>query len=217
MESPDIFDKIDEVSNDFGNLREVYARNTKVNFDKPVNVKGPIPAIPIISKPKIKIKGGGKLFSPIIKAIANPILKIVDVFIKPLNFIIKTINLITDIINKAIYYVKCGFFLLINFFTVPCVFWYVLNLVCTVIYLPFAFIFWLIGINDLIEEYIWGPIYIADEVVYDYSGFHFAHFPDNIMKACYSCSGKLEVLGVSNFSFIGDMFKEMLNLFPKPN
>ena len=212
MESPDIFEKVDKVSNDFGDLRSVYLRNTKVSFGND-NVKGPIPPIPTVKPIKVKIPKTAALFRPLIKSLTNPIVSFINGFVVPINFIIKVANMITGFFNKAIYYAKCGFFLLINFFTVPCVFWYILNLVCTILYLPFAFIFWLIGINDLVENYIWGPIYIADELVYDYSGFHFAHFPDHIMKACYSCSGKIDVFGMSSFSFIGDMFKDTLGLF----
>jgi hypothetical protein len=208
MDIPDPLTQIDKVVNDFQNLRGVYERNAEGYPGSLGNVNGPIPEIPSIPELNINIPFP-------LDIITQPIEEIVNFFVDIVNTFIDFFNIIIDVIDTAIHYATCAFTLLVNFFTVPCFFWYILNLITVVIYLPFSFIFWLLGITDIIEEYIWGPIYIADEVFYNFSGFHFAHFPKSVIKGCYSCPAEFSVLDISSFSWIGDMFKEAFQFFPK--
>ena len=205
-DSPDAFEKIVDNMQD---LRKVYRRNTIGYLKEYEKIKRVIPLIKLLKTPKIKLKGGGKLFAPLLKGITKPFTDIAGFFVKAANGIIKIANMIIELINKVIYYSKCAFMLLINFFIVPCVFWYLLNLIGCIIYLPFAFIFWFIGINDVVEDYVWGTIYVFDEFMYDFSGYHFAHFPDFINKQCYSCQSNFKSDdSMLNLDFIGDMLKD---------
>jgi len=198
--TPDIFDELDKIATQMEDLPKVYRKNTTGYIKGADKIRSYIPEIRTISG------GRGDPFG------------ILKTIFKPINSIIKFLNNIVKLINKTIFYTECSFMLLVNFFTVPCFFWYVLNLICVVVYLPFSFIFWLIGITDIVENYLWAPIYIVDEVFYNFTGFHFAHFPDNVIKGCYHCPAKFQVLGISGFTWIGDAFKvivDVFNLFPK--
>jgi hypothetical protein len=207
MDMPDPFEEIDKIVNDFENLHDVYERNAEGYPGDLGSVNGPIPEIPEI--PELHF---GLPFP--LDILTEPLEEIVNFFIDILNGFIDFFNIVIDLIDIVIHYATCAFTLLVNFFTVPCSFWYILNLLTTIIYLPFAFIFWLLGITDIIDDYVWGPIYIADEVLHDFSGFHFAHFPDSIIKGCYSCPAEFEIMGMSNFAWIGQMFKDAFNIFP---
>jgi len=204
-DSTDAFEKI---ADDMQDLHKVYKRNTIGYFTDQPKIKRVIPLIKLLKTPKIKLKGGGKLFEPLLKGITKPFTDITGFFVKAANGIIKIANMIIELINKVIFYSKCAFMLLINFFIVPCVFWYILNLFGAIIYLPFAFIFWFIGINDVVEDYLWGTIYVFDEFMHDFSGYHFAHFPDSVNKQCYSCQANFKSDDGFNLDFIGDMFKD---------
>ena len=173
------------------NLRKVYVRNT-TGYTKAGlgNIKGPIKLIKLMKIPK------NKFFKPVIG------------FIIFINGILKLFNMIITFINKAVVYSQCAFILLVNFFTVPCFLWYVLNLIGTILYLIPLIMFTLCGVNDEVENYIWGPIYLLDEFIYDITGFHFAHFPDSINKGCFSCPSKFTVLGIP---YIGDFFNVSFN------
>lgn len=78
-----------------------------------------------------------------------------------------------------------------------CFLWYGLDTIGWAIYLPFRFIFWLldsifnIGLVK-IEHNIWCFFDDIDHFVHDKkdglgTGFHIIHFPDSVMKTCYSC------------------------------
>lgn len=38
-----------------------------------------------------------------------------------------------------------------------------------------------------IENMVWDNIYYVDSIFYEISGFHFAHFPDDINRDCFTC------------------------------
>jgi len=208
MEMSNPLEKIEKATNEFDDLHQVYVDNTTGYSGSLGEVDDIIPDIPNI--PQLDI---GLPFP--LDLITAPIELIVNFFIEKLNMYIDFFNMIITLIETVIFYAACSFTLLINFFTVPCLFWYLLNLVLTILYLPFAFIFWLIGITDIVDDYIWGPIYIADGLLHDFTGFHFAHFPDSIINGCYSCPAEFSVMGTSSFSWIGDMFKTAFDFYPK--
>ena len=208
MDMPNPLDEMEKIATEFEDLHQVYIDNTTGYTGSLGSVDGPIPEIPEI--PELDF---GLPFP--LDILTEPIELIVNFFIDIFNGVIDFFNIIIELIDIVIHYATCAFTLLINFFTVPCFFWYILNLVLTIIYLPFSFIFWLIGIIDIVDDYFWGPIYIADGLVHDYSGFHFAHFPDSIINGCYSCPAEFEVMGMSSLAWIGDMFKNAFNFYPK--
>ena len=97
---------------------------------------------------------------------------------------------------------SCLFTMFGNFSS--CFFYYFLDIVGYILYLPFAIMFWLFRISietyysDCskdeypsiynIEKEIWDLIYWVDCQVYDATGFHIFHYSEDIMKRCYSCS-----------------------------
>lgn len=205
-ENPNLFDQLDRITD----LHQIYVDNTKGYLDTTVDdeTDGPIPEIPDIQSPSIDIPAP-------FDAITSPIQDVIDGFISFFNIMIDIFNMIIDVIDKAIFYFTCSFTLLVNFFSVPCAFWYLLNLFCVIVYFPFSFIFWLIDITDLVNDYFWGLIYLIDEIFYAYSGFHFAHFPDSILKGCYSCPAEFGLLGITKFDWIGRFIKNSLNYYPE--
>jgi hypothetical protein len=198
---PDIFDEFDKIAEEAEDLHKVYINNT-TNYVSNEKIPEYIAEIHELS---------GRESDP---------LGILDFFTEPINEFIRFINTIIELINACIFYSKCSFKLLVNLFTVPCIFWYLLNFFCIIVYFPFSFIFWLVGITDIIENYLWGPIYLIDEIVHDYTTFHIAHFPDSVINGCYRCPAKFQVLSFSAFKFIGDAFRDVMDvfsLFPKFN
>lgn len=186
-ENENVYDEISNVLYGLGHLDEVYKENTPIygTFDDS-DVNGPIPLIPMIPKPSapssINIPGIGNI------DILGPLFNILFQIIDATNKVLEITNQVYAIINKAIFYATCSWNLFINFFLVPCAFWYILDVFGRILYYPFGgIIFPILGMTDFVNQYFWGMLYLFDEVFYDMSGFHFAHFPDAIMKACYSC------------------------------
>ena len=223
MSVPKTEDEINKVKAQSKNLHKVYVDNTSrysvKGEDSPVDITIPeIPTVPdlnvAIPSMDISIPSLGPGIPGIniplpFDKITDPIQDIVNKFLDIANTTFEFFNTVIEYLNITIHYFTCAFTLMINFFTVPCLFWYMLDLVSKIVYLPFAFFFWLIGISDIIEDKLWGPLYIVDGVFYDYVGFHFAHFPDSIMKGCYSCPAEFEILDTSKFTWIGDYFKNI--------
>jgi hypothetical protein len=122
LNMPDPFEEIEKIMNDFENLDDVYERNAEGYPGSLGSVDGPIPNIPEI--PELEI---GLPFP--LDIITEPIERIVNFFIDVLNTYIEFYNIIIDILDICIHYSTCAFTLLVNFFTVPCVFWYILNII----------------------------------------------------------------------------------------
>ena len=98
--------------------------------------------------------------------------------------------------------ISCLFVMFGNFSS--CFFYYFLDIIGYVLYLPFAFMFYLFRSSIEIyypdckrkdyppiynvEKEIWNLIYDIDCKIYDATGFHVFHYSEEIMKRCYSCS-----------------------------
>jgi hypothetical protein len=72
-----------------------------------------------------------------------------------------------------------------------CFLWYFLEFVGFVVYLPFRILFALIdliypGFNKIVYDF-WCFLYRLDNSVYSATGFHFMHYPDEIIETCYRC------------------------------
>ena len=73
-----------------------------------------------------------------------------------------------------------------------CFLWYFLDFLGFIIYLPFRMLFAFIdyfifpGFNDIVYS-IWCFLYSIDDASYKSSGFHFMHYPDEILDTCYRC------------------------------
>lgn len=78
-----------------------------------------------------------------------------------------------------------------------CFLWYGLDTAGWALYLPFRFTFWLLDqIFDIglvkMEHDVWCFLDDIDHFIHDSgdglgTGFHIIHFPDSVMKTCYSC------------------------------
>jgi hypothetical protein len=78
-----------------------------------------------------------------------------------------------------------------------CFFWYMLDCISWVCYLPFRFSFWIvyyflnINIEDIVNIYFWGLLESLDKYIHDDTGLgtkiHLIHFPDSVMDKCYNC------------------------------
>lgn len=90
----------------------------------------------------------------------------------------------------AITHLECFFKILRN---LPvCIFFYVLDMLGQLIYLPIRLGLWAvlftIGLNLYpIEKGAWDIIYKVDCFVHETAGIHIAHWPDNIIDDCYNC------------------------------
>lgn len=98
--------------------------------------------------------------------------------------------------------ISCLFVMFGNFSS--CFFYYFLDIIGYVLYLPFAFMFYLFRSSIEIyypdckredyppiynvEKEIWDLIYDIDCKIYDATGFHVFHYSEEVMKRCYSCS-----------------------------
>lgn len=140
-------------------------------------------------KKKYKLKEGmnpiSKAFNKIGKSITNAFKKIgkdiVNKIIKPMtNFFGK----ITKPILAVFKYISCGFNKIKNIFV--CFKWYLLEMIGKIYYFPIHLICEFMKITD-IEDEIWKMIYTADYYFHEYTDYHFAHYPDDVIKLCYKC------------------------------
>jgi len=85
-----------------------------------------------------------------------------------------------------------------KFTSIPnCFLWYAMEIFGKTIYLPFRitfalldFILTIFGINVSIQgviDKVWWFIDDISHALYDGGGFHIVHYPDDVLKRCYSC------------------------------
>jgi len=94
-------------------------------------------------------------------------------------------------------YFECAFEKIVSL--PKCFFWYILECISWVVYLPFRIVFWLIdylfniGLEQLIHDYFWCILEDIDKFIHDEgegslgTGIHIIHFPDSVMDKCYNC------------------------------
>jgi len=100
------------------------------------------------------------------------------------------------LIGWLLQYIICAFQKLIN---IPnCFLWYMLEIMGKVIYLPFRLTFYVLdlllagvdagfSIQDIVNR-VWWFIDDIDHMIYDSgAGFHILHYPNDVIKRCYSC------------------------------
>jgi len=74
-----------------------------------------------------------------------------------------------------------------------CMFWYVLDTIIYTFCIVPRFIIWLIGLEDLVNEYFWNLLEKLDKYIHDDgpgnlgTGYHIIHFPDSVKEECYTC------------------------------
>jgi hypothetical protein len=92
-------------------------------------------------------------------------------------------------------YIECIFQKIISL--PKCFFWYLLDSIAWIIYLPFRIVFWSFGMEDFVRDYFWCLLEDLDKFIHDEkgglgTGIHIIHFPDSVMEKCYYC--KIEPL-----------------------
>ena len=117
----------------------------------------------------------------------------------------------------AIEFIVCAFTKFVN---IPnCFLWYGLEIAGKILYLPFRItfavldlIFISVGVKFSIKKTIdsvWLLLDDLDHMLYDSGiGFHFVHYPDDVIKRCYTCKiGKFPDLPKFNMKPINDFIK----------
>lgn len=93
------------------------------------------------------------------------------------------VKVVTWIFNFA----KCSLTWFANFR--GCFFWYMLEIIGQILYLPFRFLFWLMGCTgDKIEKGIWKVIDGIDCFFLDITTYHVFRYSPEIIEKCYSCN-----------------------------
>ena len=113
--------------------------------------------------------------------------------------------------------VKCSLTWFSNFR--QCFFWYFLEIIGQIIYLPFRFLIWLLtymGIYDLecVERDFWSGVSDVDCFIYSLVDFHLFRYSEEVMEKCYSCNPGPFPLPNLNFGsveeFVVSVIKEMI-------
>lgn len=102
--------------------------------------------------------------------------------------ILKPIKGLFDKITKPIIYifdsVECGVKKIESLFV--CAKWYLLHLLGIILYFPYHALFYLVGFTKY-ENMAWKYIYQGDSIFYNLTGYHFAHYSDEVTNLCYNC------------------------------
>lgn len=68
-----------------------------------------------------------------------------------------------------------------------CFFWYILEVIGQLIYLPFRLIFWIFCLQNA-ERMGWALISKIDDYIKSVSNISFIHYPDFVIQDCYMCN-----------------------------
>jgi hypothetical protein len=109
-------------------------------------------------------------------------------------------------------YVGCGFKFFENFF--DCIFYYIVDAVLYIIYLPMMIIIWAfkkVSIDfTYIEERAYNGLKTLNDFLYPIIGFQIIHWPKPVREKCYLCK-RLKVDAVKNkANDVGVTFKEKI-------
>ena len=83
-------------------------------------------------------------------------------------------------------FVQCGWYWFVNI--KQCFFWYLLDIIGQILYLPFGILLWLLPILQPPADLFWNTLDDLDCLFFDTTGFHFLHYSPTIIKNCYNCS-----------------------------
>jgi len=142
-------------------------------------------------------------------------------FLKMLKYIIIFVSAVFGYLGKVIAWlfktVKCSLTWFANFR--QCFFWYFLEIIGQIIYLPFRFFIWLftyIGIYDMecVERDFWSGVNDVDCFIYSIVNFHLFRYSDEVLEKCYSCNPGPFPLPNLKFGspqeFVTSVIKEMI-------
>ena len=136
-----------------------------------------------------------------------------DAIGKSFNMGVSSINVLGLYIGELIStYVGCGFKFFENFF--DCIFYYIVDAVLYIIYLPFMIIIWAfkkVSIDfTYLEERAYNGLKTLNDFLYPIIGFQIIHWPKPVREKCYLCK-RLKVDAVKNkANDVGVTFKEKI-------
>lgn len=182
---------------------KVKRRKTSATIETPVleNYKEgiKIPGLSAISDGIKKIRDGVNKIPQIPKLAADKVIKpmtnsfkkvgssITKGFTRTIGMITKFFKYVGDVFLSIFSYIECGFVKIIKL--PQCMGWYLLEVFGHILYIPFAFFFWLFSLQS-IENMIWNVLEDIDCFFYASTGYHLIHYSDSIINKCYNCNIK---------------------------
>lgn len=136
-----------------------------------------------------------------------------DAIGKSFNMGFSSINVLGLYIGELIStYVGCGFKFFENFF--DCIFYYIVDVILYVLYLPIMIIIWAfkkVSIDfTYVEERVYNGLKTLNDFLYPIIGFQIIHWPKPVREKCYLCK-RLKVNAVKNkANDVGVTFKEKI-------
>jgi hypothetical protein len=87
-------------------------------------------------------------------------------------------------------YIKCAGKFVVNLY--KCVFFYIIDIICKILYLPVRIVLWFLKLFLNIdfypmEERIWQGILYIDQIIYSVLEIHIVYWPETIREQCYTC------------------------------
>jgi hypothetical protein len=137
--------------------------------------------------PKIPKMAADKVIKPMVKSFKKIGSTISKGFTKTIGMIVKFFKFIGDVFLSIFSYIECGFYKVIKL--PQCMGWYTLEIIGHILYIPFAFFFWVFSLQS-IEKMIWDVLEEIDCFCYTATGYHLIHYSDTIIKKCYKCNIK---------------------------
>ena len=107
----------------------------------------------------------------------------------PIDEIVDTVKTVEHDAEDIVTSIDNGIKLLANF--PSCFPWYSLQILGNIVYAPFAFFFWLFGLES-IENSIWSFLDQIDSAFYEATNFHIFHYSDAIQSKCYFTKTKAQ-------------------------
>ena len=136
-----------------------------------------------------------------------------DAIGKSFNMGVSSINVMALYIGELIStYVGCGFKFFENFF--DCIFYYIVDAILYVLYLPIMIIIWAfkkVSIDfSYVEERVYNGLKTLNDFLYPIIGFQIIHWPKPVREKCYLCK-RLKVDAVKKkVNDVGVTFKEKI-------
>ena len=82
--------------------------------------------------------------------------------------------------------ITCGLEWFMNFR--QCFFWYLLEIIGHILYLPINFIVWILPTLKPAERMLWQFLTDIDCSIFGILGFHLIHYSEDVLKRCYKCN-----------------------------
>ena len=82
--------------------------------------------------------------------------------------------------------ITCGLEWFMNFR--QCFFWYLLEIIGHILYLPINFIVWILPTLKPAERMLWQFLTDIDCSIFGILGFHVIHYSEDVLKRCYKCN-----------------------------